>query len=375
MNKAFQIAHDNLRTCQKMDGIAASIDCFDDFWARDAFYASWGLIETEEFEKVRSNLELFIKYQKKDGQIPRRIDRFFAILNYLRIKIRRKYLKPIYRGAYVYRALDPNILFVVTCYKYIKKSNDLDFLRKNFDAISRAVEWLKRYEKEKLLQEGIFANWMDVIIKTGAVLYSNVLYAEALNNFSEICGLLDKTDMAADYLKKHQSLKEKINKEFWNGGYYIDWISKNKKYDYLATDGNVLAMLFGISNQEQNKKIISHIEDFGLDKIPLKTNYPSYPWWRAALRLYIVGIPGYQNNFASWLWLGCCYAVALDKNGFKEKAEIIYQKVSSKIEEYGGVYEMYTPDGAPYMGWFWKGAASFAWSAGLYLWMSKILNK
>lgn len=375
MNNAFQIANNNLRACFEDDGIVASIDHFSDFWARDAFYASWGLLEMGEFEKVKSNLNLFIKYQKENGQICRRIDRFFVAFNYLGINIKRKSLKPKYKGAYIYPALDPNILFIIVCHKYIKKTNDIDFLQKNFDAIFKAVKWLQKYEGGCFLQEGIFANWADVIAKTGAVLYTNVLYAEALKNFSEICNLLDKLDLAETYIRKYRLLKHKINEEFWNGDYYIDWIHKNKKHDYFSTDGNVLAMLFEISDQQQNEQIIKNIEKFKLDKIPLKTNYPNYPWWRVALRMYLIGTPGYQNNFASWLWLGCVYAVALHKSYHKEKAQDIYKKISAKIEEYKKVYEIYAPDGKPYEGWYWKSAASFAWSSGLYLWMHKILNQ
>lgn len=375
MNKAYQIANNNLHACFEDNGIVASIDHFSDFWSRDAFYASWGLLEMREFEKVKSNLKLFIQYQKNNGQIPRRIDRYFVGLNYLGIKIKRKKLKPRYSGAYIYPALDPNILFIIVCHKYIKKTNDIDFLQKNFDEIFKAIEWLQKYEGGYFLQEGIFANWADVIVKTGAVLYTNVLYAEALKSFSEICDLLSNLDLTESYIKKHRLLKEKINEEFWNGNFYIDWIHKNKKYDYFSTDGNVLAMLFEISNQQQNEQIIKNIEKFGLDKIPLKTNYPNYPWWRVALRMYLIGMPGYQNNFSSWLWLGCIYAVALDKNGAKEKADCIYEKISSKIEEYGTIYEIYKPNGLPYRGWFWKSATSFAWSSGLYLWMHKTLDK
>ena len=375
MDKAYQIANDNLRACFENGGITASIDHFNDFWARDAFFASWGFLETGENQKVKSNLELFIKYQKENGQIPVRIDRFFVGLHYLGIKIKRKSLRPKYCGAYVFPPLDQNILFAITCFKYIKRTNDLGFLRKRFDAISRAMKWLEKYEQEIFLKENLFANWMDVVVKTGTVLYTNVLYAEALKSFSEIGVLLGRTDIAQKYTDKHQQLTKEMNNKFWGGEFYIDWINKNRRYGYFSADGNVLAMLFGISNQEQNRLIIRQIEKFKLDKIPLKTNYPSYPWWRVAPRMYLIGMSGYQNNFASWLWLGCLYAVALYKNNYKEKAESVSRKITSKIEEYGAVYETYNPNGQPYKGWFWKSAVSFAWSSGLYLWMEKSLGK
>ncbi len=375
MNTAFEIAKDNLKACFKENGIVASIDHFSDFWARDSFYASWGLLKIKEFEKVKSNLNLFIKHQKSNGHIPRRIDRYIVPLKYLGIKIKRKSLKPRYTGVYVYPALDSNILFIITCYKYYKHSHDLAFIKNNYKAIRKAMDWLEKYEKNNLLTEGLFANWADIIIKRGTVLYTNILYSESLRSLKKIFKELEETRQANKYYNKLKKVKEKINVDFWNGNYYIDWINKKKKYDFLSTDGNVLAMLFDISGIRQNKEIIKYIEKYELDKIPMKTNYPSYSWWRVKLIMRIIGAPGYQNNSTSWLWLGCIYAVALHQNGYKKKGKDIYDKISFKIQEYNKVYEIYSSKGIPYKGWYWSSASSFAWSSGLYLWMDKLLEK
>lgn len=117
-------------------------------------------------------------------------------------------------------------------------------MKENFNAIYSAIQWLQKYERNYFLHEGIFANWADVIVKTGTVLYTNVLYAEALKNFSEICALSNKSDLSEAYKQKYILLKEKINGDFWNGDYYIDWINEGKKYNYFSTDGNILAMLY-----------------------------------------------------------------------------------------------------------------------------------
>lgn len=221
-----------------------------------------------------------------------------------------------------------------------------------------------------MVYEGIFANWADVIVKTGAVLYTNVLYAEALKSFSAMCVLLDETDAAEQYGRKHLLTQKRLNEDFWNGAYYDDWITARKAYRYFSTDGNVLAMLFGISGEDRADSIVRCIENFRLDSLPMQTNYPTYPWWRVALRMRVVGMPGYQNHFASWLWLGCVYAVALHRKGDDARAERVHRAISATIERHGMVYELYRPDGMPYAGWLWKSATSFAWSAGLYLWMT-----
>lgn len=374
MTKAFKIAWENLQSCFKENGIVASVDHFSDFWARDSFYASWGLLKIGDFEKVRENLSLFLRHQKNNGQIPRRIDRFIVPLKYLGLKIKRRKYKPRYSGVYVYPALDSNLLFLITCSKYIKESGDTSFLNKNKKAILKAGKWLEKYKKKDLLNEGLFANWADIIIKKGTVLYTNILYSEALRSSAEVCKRTGEAGLSKKYSDKSKKVKKIINTEFWNGKYYIDWIYKKKKYDYLSTDGNVLAMLFEVSDREKNEQIIKHIEEFKLDELPMKTNYPTYSWWRVKLIIRLVGAPGYQNNSTSWLWLGCIYAVALYQDGYKEKARKIHEKISDKISEYSKVYELYGSGGKPYKGWFWGSASSFAWSSGLYLWMDRIFK-
>jgi glycogen debranching enzyme len=375
MQSAFRIARNNLQACFREEGIVASVDHYSDFWARDSFYASWGLLATGEYGKVRDNLRLFIRYQKKNGHIPRRIDRFIVPLKYLGLKIRRREYKPRYTGVYIYPALDSNLLFVITLEKYARESGDVRFLKENKEVLWQALAWVERYEKKGLLDEGLFANWADIIIKKGKVLYTNILYAAALDRASRLAYGLAQEERARYYEKKACAAKGLINREYWNGKYYIDWIYKKKKYDYLSTDGNVLAMLFGISDQKQNQEMVRNIERWSLDEIPMKTNYPSYAWWRVKLITRVIGAPGYQNNHTSWLWLGCIYAVALHEQGHEEKAKVIAKRIAEKIQEYRKVYELYGPDGVPYRGWYWRSASSFAWSSGLYLWMYKILDK
>ena len=374
MKDSFEIARNNLKACFKDQGIVASVDHFSDFWARDSFYACWGLLSIGEYKKVRDNLSLFISYQKKNGHIPRRIDRFFVLLKYMGLKIRRRSLRPRYSGVYLYSALDPNILFIITFCKYVKESGDKKFLKDNLDPLLKAVEWLDDYEDKGLLKEGLFANWADIIVKKGVVLYTNVLYAEALKNLVYLADFSGDKKIKDYYKGKAEQVAHDLNNRFWSKDYYLDWIDKRKKYNYFSTDGNVLAMLFGLSDQKKNKRIIEYIEKKHLDNPPMRTNYPSYSWWRVKLVMWLVGTPGYQNNYASWLWLGCIYAVALHNNGYQQKAKKILERISFRIKEHNKVYELYFPNGVPYGGWYWKSASSFAWSSGLYLWMHEVLS-
>ena len=62
---AFEIAKKSLKECYEKNGIIAGKVHYANHWARDSFYASWGALELGDFEIVKKNLELFLKYMKR----------------------------------------------------------------------------------------------------------------------------------------------------------------------------------------------------------------------------------------------------------------------------------------------------------------------
>lgn len=368
------MAHRNLHDALVGEGIVASKDHYDDFWARDTFFASWGFLALREYTHVRSALDLFARYQKRNGHIPRRIDRSYVWLKYLGMRISRKIPKPKYVGAYGWAALDPNLLFVITCGKYYDATHDREMVEETFPAMRQAILWLERYERDGLLHEQIFANWMDTIVKRGHVLYTNVLYAEALRVYASLCCTIGREEEAQRYTQKHHAAITHIRARFWNGTYFDDWITHRRRQSYFASDGNALAILFGVADTDQINSIVEFIEHHAIDAVPLITNYPPYPRWRVALRMYVIGVPGYQNHHAAWTWLGAVYAVALHEHGMREKALAVHDRMTAFMNRYDVIYEIYDRSGAPYNGWFWKSARSFAWGSGLYVWMHRALH-
>lgn len=373
-DSALAIAMHNMRACCVDDGIVASADHYDDFWARDAFFASWGVMAAGDTGRAQSLCRLFARHQKANGHIARRLDQSHVWLKYLGVRVARVCPRPKYAGAYGWAALDPNLLFVITCGKVYDETRDAQFLADLFPAMTRAMAWLARYERGGLLHERMFANWMDTIVKIGHVLYTNALYAEAVRSYAAACRAMSREADAARYRRKHDTLVAKINARFWNGTHYDDWITSSRRHHYFSSDGNVLALLFHIADDAQVAHIIRYIEIHHMDVIPLTTNYPSYPWWRVAMRMYAVGMPGYQNNHAAWTWIGSLYAIALHERGYSHKARMIYDRITAHIVRHNMIYELYDRRGMPYRGWLWKSAGIFAWGAGLYLWMHHSLH-
>lgn len=296
-------------------------------------------------------------------------------MEYLGLSIKNKALKPTYCTAslkFNNHSLDGNILSIIIAYQYFQKTNDIQFLKIYYKKILKVLKFLLRNEDDDgLLIEGSCNGWMDTIKKRGKVLYTNVLYYEALTNLSFLGKIMGDKKLLSFIKNKSLELGNNINKMFWNGAYYIDYIYKKEGGNFFSTDGNVLAIIFKIADKEKGVLIEDFILKNSLNKFPLKTNFPSYPLRKMALRRFVSGMAYSQNNYASWLWLGCFNTLAQFQLGLKKEALIDFEKIARTIAKHKDIYETYTPSCAPYKGPFMGPISCFAWNAGLFLMLAK----
>jgi glycogen debranching enzyme len=381
IDEATRIAMRDLRACYFGRGILAGTDHFDDFWARDSFFASWGALTIGDVERAKNNIDLFLSYQKKDGIIPRRLDRFyFTRVKYLvPLRIRRPVLRPLYQGYYPYPNIDPNPLLIITAERYYGAMGDAQWLRERMPRFIDAACWILTQDinSDGLIEEGALSNWMDTIKKFkegGAVLYSNILAWEAI-------GALERMARAAGHVLPQElkdfrgALFDVVNKTFWNGNYFSDWKHGGKVFDYFSADGNLLAMVFGFADEEQQKKIFAHMRDvFGDVALPPPTNHPAY-LERYMTAPHRILQSGYQNAYGRWLWLAAANAVALCRAGDTDAARRAISIMAEWIARSGAVYEIYTPEGLPRKSWPWRNERPFAWSAGMFLWALQEIKK
>ena len=371
--KAKNLVLADLRSCYKDEGILASEVNFTDFWARDTFWASLGLINSgKDLEKVRSSLELFLRYQRKDGKIPRKICLDYNGLKYLGIKIRRKNPRPIYTSPIkAFFSMDDNLLLVIALSEYIKKTKDEKFAEKYFSQIEKALEFYQNNNlvRNELLYEIGLGNWMDTIFKKGFVLYTNCLWQKAVQELEEVA---KEFNFSVNFhLPKSQEIFAKIQKFFWleKENFFTDSVSgKGKQQKYFDLAGNVLAILFEIADEKQAELILEKIETIkSKEDIFYPTVYPRYPFWKINPLTFLFGIQNYQNG-NSWSWIEILLAVSKIKNGKSEEAKETLENISGIILENGHIHETYFLDGRPFDHLLWKSAVPFAWSAGLFLW-------
>ncbi len=351
LEEALRIAIRDLRECYDESGILAGRHRLAEYWARDGMFASLGANALGDFEVVRNHLDLFLTFQREDGLIP------------LFISWKKK--KPKY--GLLGKNIDSNSLLIIAFADYIKYSRDTLFLERNYRKLSATMEWLNRRDKDRdgLIEEGLFENWQSTVIKSGKVLYSNCCYYCALKEYAWLSKKAGVTIVEQQYNKKAERTKHALNLNLWEGDYYYDWLGIGPK-NFFDSAGNILAILFGVANVHRAHDIIDFIEKNRLNSVPIKTTEPQYPFWRINPLLLPFRTYYYHNGF-SWPWLGCAYAMALNKIGEKKKAIEELTRVARFIERECVTDEVLDFEGNPMSSFLWKSERPFAWTAGLFV--------
>ena len=374
---AFSIAKESLRKCYDKQGIVAGRTHFNYYWARDSFYASWGSLEIGDTDIVRQNLSTFLKNIDEKGQVPLRIgaSNLYQWLALFGVKTRNDFRPEYSQDKGRNPAIDPNLLFLITLGKYVEKTDDISIVKKNIEKIHKIIDWLEGFEKQGLIYAGNYSTWQDILKKKGFVLYTNVLYYQALVSASEF---LKKADIKNEFLEKSNLVKQKINEEFYDKklGFYIDYFNEKMRSEIFSSDGNFFAIIFDVADKKQADSILKKAEKIGISKdVPSYTNYPRYGFPEVYAPLYLAGMQDYNDYGVCWTWLGCLHSMALSNAGKKIEARKVLDNLSELIIKDKDVYETYEKNGKPLKRLFYSSEHPFAWSASFYITAEKELKK
>ncbi len=406
MTRAFDIAKKSLRACYADRGIFAGTSHFDDYWARDSFFASIGALELGDHKIVKKNLNLFLEFMRKNGQLPLRIGTYNLAWKMLtkkaNMKIKRIKDSVFFSGPELANPIknfkvnlkelearyfndrnknfpvDVNSLFLVSAYYYIKKTKDKEFGHNNFSQFQKILNRNFRRNKKHdiLLENQPGSSWDDSLNIMGESIYTNVCHCAAVRSMSKISSLLGKRKTAARYKEIFERVKKRINKKFWNGEFYSNFITKGNKFNVFSTAGNLLAVHWHIANKKQAQSIQKKIKEFGINEhVPSLTNYPKYPPNFVYLPFYFLGTYDYHNMGMSWLWLGAEDVIVKFKLGKKAEAFKTFEKMSNLIVKHNGVYEVYEQNGNPVNRFMYKSEVPFAWSSALFITAFHVLFK
>lgn len=385
--RALFIAADNLRSTietrytmnrKAREILHAGYRNFRESWARDFCFASYGLLALKEFKVVEDTLEAFFDYQTSQGQFPIKLYSMGMITRWMHSLFEREQpteiaLRPKYISGHGTESLDGQCLMVITAIHCSRKTEDVNFLKKHWDGLVKAISWTEISLKNNLLTQGAFADWADSIAHTGHVLYTNVIYWKALKEMTESAKQLELADEVAFYSKKTDQVAFAIHEHLWRPelGYY----ATSDTLDQLSSSGNLLAIAWGLASTEQANSIMDTLILTGMTSpVPTKVAYPAYPLNLIAIENRLAGVANYHTD-AAWLWIGAWHVVALARVGRHEEAHGILARIAEVIVRDQQVHEVYGPNGKPLSSFWYKSEAPLSWNAGMVVYAYYVLEQ
>ena len=353
---------------------------FRESWARDFGFAAYGLLALELYKTVKETLEAFLWHQTPEGQLPVKLHSVHMVTRFLYSFFGREQpmeimLKPKYLSGHGAPSLDGQGMLVIAALAYVEETKDNTFLQTHWEQLRLAVKWLKSYHtvpEDALLHQGAFADWADSIARRGRVLYTNVIYWKALTEMARAAASLNLKEESAHYLTEAEAVSQAIHTQLWRAdqGYFVT----SDKLHQLSSDGNLLAIAWGLAKTEQAQNILKVMEEAGMaEPVPTRVVYPSYPVELIALENLLGRVANYHTD-ASWLWIGAWHVIALVKTGHLDKAHQLVARITAVIVRDKQVKEVHGPNGAPLSSIWYKTESPLSWNAGMIIYALHIFG-
>ncbi len=348
-----------LRACYREQGIIAGPHHFTDYWARDGYFAALGSLEIGDQEIVEQMVKMFFSFQREDGLIPYRIMRGPITLGkYFGQPKFYKQARPTYRlRGFGQEILDGTTLSVL----FAAKTKQINLIPQ----IKQALVYLESKERNGLLWDGPMAEWNDAVWKYGYLLYSNLIYWKMYQELSLFVGKIDP-QWSEKIEIKQQQMNLNLHSRLWNGRYFADW-HDYKRQDYFYPFGNCLAIVWGLTNQEESKSIFAQCENLANDLF-LPSNTPKYPFYRIDLLQRLSGMADYQNNGILWWQPVTTYLKALQVAKRSSQAQKLSESITNKILADQEIYECYEKTGQAVRRKLYMAEHPFAWASGMLIW-------
>ena len=258
-------------------------------WTRDFGYMVENAIDLLDAGEVRAAIEYLLRGQRADGCIPDRVQVDGVA---------------VYSAGPVDNPLgDPptdNSQFVVSLvYDYVKRTGDHDFARQWFDALRRALDFTPRDANGLVFippeQPHSPYGFTDTIAKTGALLFSSLLYWKACREMAQLCQWCVEDD--APYLQRADQIA---------GAMDILWDDDAGAYRAATHDCNQIdvwgcafAVYIGFTQGERRQRLLHFLRDHYDDYVyrgQVRHLLGNETWERTLIPV----APGTYQNGAYW---------------------------------------------------------------------------
>lgn len=375
-------------------GLMASPDGYPHVWARDSVITALGAILSSGHDDcLRVSLETLAGQQSELGAIPNNVSVATGRLDHTNAG-----------------SVDSNLWYIIGHYMQWHTFENLEFLRAHWPSLKRALLWL-RYQDSNgcgLLEVHEAADWADLLANRFNVLYDNVLWYAALRAMAVLGDALGEDGAAYDEMAT--DVRHKLRIVLWVGPenddewgptcpghtewqhtlsqvgsvlvkrpFFLPYVAFRDYGDYCDVFGNLLAVLVGVANPAQVKRIMDYLVQVDIaNPYPVRVLHPViHPGskdWREYYRNNNLNLPDQYHNGGIWPFVGGFYVAVLVKTGRLEEAWRGLERLA-QVNRLGvdGQWEFnewcHGRTGRP------MGYPHQAWSAGMYVYAHRCVTQ
>ncbi len=170
------------------------------YFGRDGSWSGFALLDYGDFEKVKSILEFFNKYQDLNGKI------FHELTT---------------SGAIHYDASDSTPLYIILAGKYLHHTGDVEFIKKSWTYIKKAIDFCLSTDTDKdhlIENTNVGHGWVEGggLYTAHTEVYLAACWAEALRQASYMAEQIGLGAESKMYNDEYERVKKIINTDFWN---------------------------------------------------------------------------------------------------------------------------------------------------------------
>jgi Alkaline and neutral invertase len=318
-----------LNKCSTPHGFFAAYPGYDMVFGRDSMIMSLGasLVDDSKMkEAFKKSLITLAENQSGRGQIPNAVDKYSGRKHHVD-----------------YMSIDSGLWFIIGQYIYKKKYHDSSLFKKYKINIDMAFDWLECQDtgEDSMPEQLPTTDWQDAFPHR----YGHTINTQALYYFAlKLAGKNSEAEKVKSVVNSNNDFG------LWDKDFYLPWRWKNhgkyhEKGEWFDTLGNLLAILFGLTNENKSDKILNYIKRNKIDMpYPVKAIYPpikpgSKDWQDYYLDC-AAGKSWHYLNAGIWTFIGGFYVLALIKmKKFKEAEEQLEKLAEANMQNKGNFAE------------------------------------
>ncbi|MBV9303004.1 MAG: glycogen debranching protein [Acidobacteriaceae bacterium] len=196
------------------------------FFGRDTLFTLYAVDSYGDFALTRRALDFLIHRQRADGKIMHEFSQSAEAIDWK-------------STPYFYAAADSTNLFIMAMHDYFKISGDIDYLRRNWEAVRKAYEFTRAHVTNGIYDNSQGTGWVESWppAMPHQEIYLAALDQQSAEAMSRLAAHMNDRELSASAAKVASQIREKLEAEYFEAAKNFYAFSRNAdgSLDHTAT--------------------------------------------------------------------------------------------------------------------------------------------